>query len=182
MRGTKQGERHEQFTRCGRRCDFSSTKESEDQLAYKKDSGSSPYVARASYLPIYNYGGEFTHNDLLDYDLMRRNFNEWKSVRHLLTKDMYVLTPWRHHSDRRHWTAFAYDDEETGEGVLPAFRMEEADSDRFVAKLPFARDGAVYRLKNADTNETFVYDAEKGVTVTLKEKKTSALFYIKKDV
>ena len=114
----------------------SSTKEAAGQLEYNKDRGSSPYVARASYLPVYNFGGEFTHNPLLDFDLMRRNFNEWKSVRDLLTKDMYVLTPWRHDSDRTHWTAFAYDDPENGGSILLAFRMEEAESETFTAKLP----------------------------------------------
>ena len=158
----------------------SSTKESDTQLDYKKDSGSSVYVARASYLPIYNYGGEFTHNELLDYDLMRRNFGEWKSVRRLLTKDMYVLTPWRHHTDTSHWTAFAYNDPGTGEGILLAFRMEEAESDTFTVKLPFA-DGGGYVLKNADTGETGLYDHDNGIKLTLKEKKSSVLIYINKE-
>ncbi len=159
----------------------SSTKESDDQLGYAKDSGSTPYVARASYLPIYNFGGEFTHNPLLDFDLMRRNLNEWKSVRHLLTKDMYVLTPWRHDSDRSHWTAFAYDDPDAGEAILLAFRMEEAGSDTFTAKLPFAVPGETYKLRNADTEEVFEADGARlrdGLTLTLREKKTSALIYI----
>ncbi len=162
----------------------SSTKEAAGQLEYNKDRGSSPYVARASYLPVYNFGGEFTHNPLLDFDLMRRNFNEWKSVRELLTKDMYVLTPWRHDSDRTHWTAFAYDDPENGKSILLAFRMEEAESETFTAKLPFAVPGAAYEISNADTGETSRRDGkdlrDTGVTLRLTEKKTSALLYIKK--
>ncbi len=159
----------------------SSTKEAASQLEYNKDKGSSPYVARASYLPIYNYGGEFTHNPLLDYDLMRRNFSEWKSVRHLLTKDMYVLTPWRHHDDKTHWTAFAYDDPEIGESILLAFRMEEAEEDTFTAKLPFADKDAKYELRDADSGKiTQTSGAEllNGMTVTLPEPKSSALIYI----
>ncbi len=125
----------------------SSTKETEQQLEASKGAGSSPYVVRASYLPIYNYGEEFTHNKELDYDLMRRNYNEWKSVKHLLTKDMYVLTPWRHFTDRTHWTALAYDDPEIGESILLAFRMEEAESVTFTAKLPFADKRRKIRIK-----------------------------------
>lgn len=162
----------------------SCTKETATQLEASKGKGSSPYVARASFLPIYNYGEEFTHNKELDYDLMRRNYNEWKSVRRLLTKDMYVLTPWRHDSDRAHWTAFAYDDPEKGESVLLAFRMEEAESETFTAKLQFAVPGAAYEIRNADTEETTRLDGkalrDTGVTLRLTEKKTSALLYIKK--
>ena len=161
----------------------SSTKETEQQLEASKGKGSSPYVARASYLPIYNYGEEFTHNKELDYDLMRRNYNEWKSVKHLLTKDMYVLTPWRHFTDRTHWAALAYDDPDINESILLAFRMEEAESDTFTVKLPFAEKGAKYELKNADSGKTDTkHGAEllKGITLTLPEPKSSVLIYLKK--
>lgn len=160
----------------------SSTKETETQLEASKGKGSSPYVARASYLPVYNYGEEFTHNKELDYDLMRRNYNEWKSVKHLLTKDMYVLTPWRHFTDRTHWAALAYDDPEINESVLLVFRMEEAENDTFTVKLPFADKGAKYELKDADSGKTAEKTGEemlKGITVTLPEPKSSALIYIK---
>ena len=162
----------------------SSTKETEGQLEASKGKGSSPYVARASYLPIYNYGEEFTHNKELDYDLMRRNYNEWKSVKHLLTKDMYVLSPWRHFTDRTHWAALAYDDPDTGESILLAFRMEEAESDTFTVKLPFADKGAKYALKDADSGKTDTKDGAellRGITITLPEPKSSALIYIKKN-
>ncbi len=161
----------------------SSTKDTVGQLDTSKGAGSSPYVVRASFLPIYNYGEEFTHNKELDYDLMRRNYNEWKSVRHLLTKDMYVLTPWRHHDDKTHWTAFAYDDPGTKESILLAFRMEEAEEDTFTVRLPFADKDAKYELKDADSGKKTVKDGEellKGITLTLREKKTSVLIYIKK--
>ena len=160
----------------------SSTKETATQLEPGQGKGSSVYVARASYLPVYNYGFSFSRNKELDFDLMRRNLNEWKAVRHLLVKDMYVLTPWRHDSDRSHWTAFAYDDPDAGESILLAFRMEEAESDRLTVKLPFAIPGAVYTLKNADTGETVRIGGKElsreGFAVILGEKKTSALYYI----
>ena len=94
---------------------------------------------------------------------------------------MYVLTPCRHDSDRSHWTAFAYDDPDAGEAILLAFRMEEAGSDTFTAKLPFAVPGETYKLRNADTEEVFEADGARlrdGLTLTLREKKTSALIYI----
>lgn len=161
----------------------SCTKETATQLESSKGAGSSPYVARASFLPIYNFGEAYTHNPALDFDLMRRNLNEWKSVRHLLTRDFYALTPWHHEGSRTAWTAFAYDTPDLGESILLAFRMEEAEAD--TAYLKFAEDGASYTLTDADTGNVTVPDGktlrEQGYSVTLNEKKTSALVRIRRN-
>ena len=163
----------------------SCTKETATQLESSKGAGSSPYVARASFLPIYNFGEAYTHNPALDFDLMRRNLNEWKTVRHLLTRDFYALTPWHHEDSRTAWTAFAYDAPELGESILLAFRMEEAEADTYTAYLKFAEDGASYTLTDADTGNITVLDGktlrEQGYSVTLKEKKTSALVRIRRN-
>ncbi|MBO4326684.1 MAG: GH36 C-terminal domain-containing protein [Clostridia bacterium] len=157
-------------------------KETATQLEASTGAGSSAYVSRASFLPVYNLSEAFSHNRELDYDLMRRNFAEWKSVRHLLVKDYYPLTPWRHDSDREHWTVWAYDDPDAGESVLLAFRQEEAVNEEFVVRLPFADPEAQYSLKNADNGSVSVLSGadllKNGFTVTLPEPKTSAMFYI----
>jgi alpha-galactosidase len=162
----------------------SCTREASRQLEVSKGAGPNVYVARASFLPIYNFGEAFSHSKELDFDLFRRNFNEWKSVRHLLTKDMYVLTPWRHDLDRSHWTAFAYDDPDAGESLLLAFRMEDAEEPCFMARLPFADPAATYEAVNGDTGEKSLFKGknlrEEGLPVTLGEPKSSALFRIKK--
>ncbi|MBP5631196.1 MAG: hypothetical protein J6Y21_00330, partial [Clostridia bacterium] len=92
--------------------------------------------------------------------------------------------PWRHDSDRSHWTAFAYDDPAAGESVLLAFRMEDAQTDNFTVKLPFAVPGSVYSLTNADNGFSVHVGgrelSREGFTVTLREPKSSALFYIKR--
>ena len=161
----------------------SNTKETETQLEPSKGAGSSPYVARASYLPIYNYGEAFTHNPALDYDLMRRNLNEWKSIRHLLIRDFYVLTPWHQNKDRTGWTALAYDAPDLGESVLMAFRQEDCESPTLNVRLPFARPSSVYRAVDADTGKENCFTGKElgqGITLTLNEKKTSLLWRIKR--
>ncbi|MCQ2445605.1 MAG: alpha-galactosidase [Clostridia bacterium] len=162
----------------------STIKETATQLEASTGAGSSPYVTRASFLPIYNYGEAYIHNPDLDYDLMRRNYNEWKSVRHLLTRDFYALTPWHHENSRTSWTAFAYDAPERGESLLLVFRMEEAEAESYTAKLKFAEDDKTYLLTDADTGKVTKMSGkalkEQGYTVSLKEKKTSALIRIKK--
>lgn len=159
----------------------SATKETEHELVAETGQGSSTYVSRASFLPVMNYQAAYVHNENLDYDLYRANFNEWKSVRHLLTKDLYVLTPWHHRLNLMGWTAFAYDDPESGESVLLAFRMEDCREDTFAAKLPFADPGRQYRVTNADTGESITVDGEQlaaGYAITLPEPKSSALLRI----
>ena len=141
------------------------------------------YVARASYLPVYNLSEAFTLNKELDYDMMRGNFNEWKSIRHLLTKDFYALTPWRHNTSTGSWTAFAYDDPDAGESVLLAFRQETAEAESFKVKLPFAEKGRNYILSDADSGRETAETGEtllSGITLSLKSKKSSLLIRIKR--
>ncbi len=159
------------------------TKETVGQLDASVGRGADEYVTRASYLPIYNHCEAYTHNPEYDYDLLRKNLNEWKSINHLLTKDFYVLTPWHHEVDRYGWTAFAYDDSEIGESVVLAFRMEQCKHDTITAKLPFGQDGCTYNVENADTGETFTLTGEelrKGFDIVLDKPKSSAMFRLKR--
>ena len=161
----------------------SSTKESVDQLSPTEGRGVDRYVARASYLPIYNLAEAFLHNKELDFDLMRGHFREWKSIRRLLVKDFYTLTPWRHSTSIGSWTAFGYDDSERGESIVLAFRMEDAESDRLKLKLPFAEKGRSYEIKDADSGLIENKTGEEllsGITVSIKNKKESRMLFIRR--
>ena len=160
-------------------------KETVGQLDASSGSGVTTYVNRASLLPIYNHCEGYNQNKEFDFDILRRNINEWKSVNHLLTKDFYCLTPWHHHLDSYGWTAIAYDDSEIGESLLLAFRMEQCWKDNsFTAKLPFAEEGATYNIVNEDTKETFTMTGKElkdgALKVVLDEPKSSAMFRIKR--
>ena len=160
-----------------------STKETEDELKPSEGAGSSVYVARASYLPIYHILEAFVHNKNLDWDLMRRNFAEWKSLRHLLVRDFYPLTPWHYETRDDYWAAFAYDAPELGESVLLAFRQLHAARDRFTAKLPFARLDAKYEVENADTHERRTVSGaslREGIEIVLTTPKSSCLLRLKR--
>ena len=159
----------------------STTKESDSMVKPTEGRGVDRYVARASYLPIYNISEAFTQNKELDYDLMRGNFNEWKSVRHLLTKDFYALTPWRHSSSTGSWTVFAYDDPDAGESIVLAFRQESAEAERYRIKLPFAEKGKSYSVTDADSGETVLKSGEEllsGITLSIPNKKGSRMLKI----
>ncbi len=160
----------------------SSTKETLHQLEASSGEGSNSYVSRASLLPIYNISEAFRHNKDLNYNMMRKNIAEWKRICPLLTKDFYVLTPWHHESTREAWTAFAYDDPSSSESTVLAFRMEESDCDTFTAKLPFCDPNATYSIENVDQEGKITFESGakllNGFEIVLKEKKTSALYFI----
>jgi alpha-galactosidase len=157
------------------------TKESVNQLEAGKAGGSDLYTTRASWLPVYNISEVYTHDVLLDYDNLRKTFGEWKKYSHLLTKDFYVLTPWHSEKDTNGWTAFVYNDVNTGEGILTAFRQEKCNEPLFVAKLPFAKPKKMYKLQNIDTGEELMMKGselcKKGISIKLDKPRECAVWH-----
>ena len=161
----------------------SCSKETEGQLDASTGAGSDAYVYRASYLPVLNYGEQFVHNPELDYDNMRFFINEWRSVNNLLTKDMYVLTPWHSRDDKFGWTAIAYDAPDTDESLLLAFRMEDCPDANCTVKLPFVDENSVYMLENADTGDEMTVPGAtllEGIALTLPKPRSCLMYRIKR--
>ena len=158
------------------------TKESKDELEPGVAGGSTFYITRASWLPVYNISEVFTHDVLLDYDRLRATFGEWKKYNHLLVKDMYPLTPWHRHDDDSHWTAIAWHDRETDEAVLQAFRQETCQEPEYTASLKFLKPDRNYTITNEDTKETLTRTgaslASEGIRISLDEPKSSAVWHI----
>ena len=158
------------------------TKESTDELAPGMAGGSTFYITRASWLPVYNISEVFTHDVDMDYDRLRATFGEWKKYNHLLVKDMYPLTPWHRPEDDSNWTAIAWHDRETGEAVLQAFRQETCQEPEYTAFLKFLDPARNYKVTNVDTAETMIKTgsalASEGIKISLPEPKSSAVYHI----
>ena len=158
------------------------TKESADELAPGMAGGSTFYITRASWLPVYNISEVFTHDVDMDYDRLRATFGEWKKFNHLLVKDMYPLTPWHRPEDDSNWTAIAWHDRETGEAVLQAFRQETCQEPEYTAFLKFLDPARNYKVTNVDTAETMIKTgsalASDGIKISLPEPKSSAVYHI----
>ena len=158
------------------------TKESVDELAPGMAGGSTFYITRASWLPVYNISEVFTHDVDMDYDRLRATFGEWKKFNHLLVKDMYPLTPWHRPEDDSNWTAIAWHDRETGEAVLQAFRQETCQEPEYTAFLKFLDPARNYKVTNVDTAETMIKTgsalASEGIKISLPEPKSSAVYHI----
>ncbi len=158
------------------------TKESADELAPGMAGGSTFYITRASWLPVYNISEVFTHDVDMDYDRLRATFGEWKKFNHLLVKDMYPLTPWHRPEDDSNWTAIAWHDRETGEAVLQAFRQETCQEPEYTVFLKFLDPARNYTVTNVDTAETMIKTgsalASDGIKISLPEPKSSAVYHI----
>lgn len=158
------------------------TKESADELAPGMAGGSTFYITRASWLPVYNISEVFTHDVDMDYDRLRATFGEWKKFNHLLVKDMYPLTPWHRPEDDSNWTAIAWHDRETGEAVLQAFRQETCQEPEYTVFLKFLDPARNYKVTNVDTAETMIKTgsalASEGIKISLPEPKSSAVYHI----
>ena len=158
------------------------TKESADELAPGMAGGSTFYITRASWLPVYNISEVFTHDVDMDYDRLRATFGEWKKFNHLLVKDMYPLTPWHRPEDDSNWTAIAWHDRETGEAVLQAFRQETCQEPEYTVFLKFLDPARNYTVTNVDTAETMIKTgsalASEGIKISLPEPKSSAVYHI----
>ena len=160
------------------------TKEAAGQLEHGKKGGSDSYITRASWLPVYNISENYTHDELLDYNNLRRTFGEWKQYRHLLTKDFYVLSPWHSGTDAAGWSVFAYNDRKTGESVVLAFRQENCPDSTFEAKLPYIDKNSVYEYSDVDKGVKITVPGnileQEGVYVKLDKPKSSSLISIRK--
>lgn len=158
------------------------TKESKGQLEPGVEGGSTFYITRASWLPVYNISEVFTHDVKMDYDRLRATFGEWKKYNHLLVEDFYPLTPWHRPDDDSNWTAFAWHDHRTDEAVLQAFRQETCPNPEYTAFLKFLRPDRKYSLTNEDTGETITRLgselASGGIRIELAEPKSSAIWHI----
>lgn len=138
------------------------------------------YAWRASYLPIMNVmGGRFTQDENYDFDMLRFGLTEWGKVKNYLIKDFYTLTPWRPYTDKSGFTAHCYFDEETGEGVLLAFRMEKCPESECALDLSVMKANAEYVLTDEDGGET--YETQNGkLTLSFPSPRLSKLLWIKR--
>ena len=158
------------------------TKEAPGHQAPGIPGGSTHYITRCSWLPVYNLEERWTHDVALDYDRLRSTFGEWKKYRHLLVKDFHPLTPWYGPRDDTNWTVFVWHDRKTDEAVLEAFRQATCPETEYTARLGFLQPERNYTLTNEDTGEVLTLSgaalASEGLLLQLDEPKSSAVWHI----
>lgn len=162
-------------------CCGASTKETIDQLkAGKPDI----YVLRASYLPIFNYGFEYTQDPELDYNILRQGQKEWNMVKKNFYDDFYVLTPWHDQNQTDKWTVYMFIKPSSEEGVIQAFRQENCVADSVVVKVKGICKDSYYDIEDIEgmnsASSVPGQDLLSGFKITLPEMRSSTLLFIKK--
>ena len=134
-----------------------------------------------------NAAPEFTcHWDLrekgLDYDLMRRQLQEWRQYSANFMGDYYPLTPYS--TDTGAWMAWQFDRPESGQGMVQVFRRP--DSVYLSAQFPLKGLDAQsqYAVKDMDKDEVLNMTGrdlmEKGLPVTIPGKPAALVFVYRK--
>lgn len=139
---------------------------------YRFRSCHSPATA-ANFLGYEAFG-----NEPYDFEEVRFLVEEFKAVRRFYSCDFYPV--FGNPGDEYSWAGWQYHDSETEEGVLVAFRRAHALPDSVTVQLGGLNKKKVYVFENSDTGEKAEYSgtelSEKGLTICLKEKRSSVLF------
>ena len=136
------------------------------------------YIWRASYLPVLNIDSKYVHHETQDFSIIRQGLEEWKKLKYLLLKDMYVLTPWHFSGDTTGMTAFAYVDEDALRGCVLAFRQENCRESELRLRLPV---NGIDALTDADTGAAIPFEqSARGCEFTLsfEQPRTARLIWI----
>ena len=107
------------------------------------------YENRSAMAPIYGIGGDIIMKPGCDWNLMRRTDKEWRQLGACMLGDYYPLTPYS--LDQGAWIAFQFDRPEKGEGMVEAFRRDQAGETSLVVKLRGLNPAARYAVTNLDT-------------------------------
>lgn len=99
------------------------------------------YHLRCGFTPWMNLNYDHTCTDM-DFSVIRKVVQEWKSVNQYFYADYYQLLPWNIDSDR--YLAFSFIDSVAGEGFIQLYRRENAPETQLI------------RLKGLDAER--VYD------------------------
>lgn len=123
-------------------------------------------------------GYEAFGNEPYDFDTVRFLIEEYKSVRKYYACDYYPI--FGHPEDEYAWAGWQFHDEAADEGVVVAFRRKKALAERVTVPLGGLKPEKIYEFIHSDTGEKKEYTGaelkEKGLPVTLHEKRSSALF------
>lgn len=115
-------------------------------------------------------------------DWYARMIEQSRRAQPILEKDHYLLTSLN--ADTREWFAYEVYDEESGKGLILAFRRENCMNSSITVKLHGLHPEGSYVFENADTQEKQAMTAgrlEDGFVIELPEKRSSALIFFEQE-
>jgi alpha-galactosidase len=128
------------------------------------------YEFRSCMCPGMTSGWDMRDKSL-DYALMRKLTDEWRSVAPCYLGDYYPLTPYS--LEKTAWMAWQFDVPESGEGLVQAFRREESAVAKTTYRLQGLDSAATYEVVDLDigtpTRVSGKSLMEEGLAVDIKE-------------
>lgn len=144
------------------------------------------YSMRSGYSPalVINWHVyEKVKSEGFDFDTARSLLNEYLSVRPYFNGDYYTLTSWS--TSERAWMAWQFYRPDLGEGIVQAFRRQRCLADTCRVYLKGLEPGSRYSVTDIDENKPrLMYGkdlAEKGLSITIKNKPGAAVIHIRKE-
>ena len=135
------------------------------------------YAVRSAYSSSFGaafYNAIFQSMDEADFEWARCAMDEYKSIRHYLSRDFY-----NHASsvfDDTSWCVWQYHDPDTDSGIVMAFRRKRSPFDRMSLALS-GISGGKYTVRNLDSGESYITGGE--LEIVLKEKRSSVILEYK---
>jgi len=140
-----------------------------------------PYAFWSNAAPSLVSGIDVRVKDL-DYEMLRRLYNQWRQISVCYRGDYYPLTPYSR--DNKAWIAWQFDLPEQGQGVVQAFRRGESIYEVARLHLHGLEPDVRYELTNLDkpgsTKMTGRELTEKGLPVSIPERPGSVVITYKK--
>ena len=131
----------------------------------------SAYAIRSGHAMNVVLGYDLRRKDL-DYALLRKLTAEWRQIVPCYQGDYYPLTGYNRDSHR--WLAWQFDRPEQGDGVVEAFRRENAEVASTTFRLVGLDQAARYQLTDLDSLKVHDYSGselvEHGLTVQIEAK------------
>jgi alpha-galactosidase len=143
--------------------------------------GTDEYTFRSQMCP-WNTGCWDVRRRDLDYGLLRRMYQQRKSVAHYYLGDYYPLTPYSTANDV--WIAWQFNRPDLGEGMVQAFRRRESSYEAARFRLRGLELSAVYVVRDLDSRRGRTYTGkelmEAGLRVEISKQPGAALVVYKK--
>ena len=146
--------------------------------------GISKIIGLKSLPSVFSIVFSFSTDKTLDYETLRYCTNEWRMMNRYLLKDFYVLTPYNNVTDDSNWTVYEYYDSCDDSGVIQAFRQAQCELEECIVKIKGVKPNKLYILEDQEENNS-VYSVTgdelmNGFKIKLKEKRSSALIFIRR--
>ena len=145
------------------------------------------YRFRSSYSPALTTNFTFSERERFGDNVeklewLKKLLNEYLQVRPYLSEDFYPLTEV---SDRKDiWCAAQFDRPKQNDGIVQVFRRKNSPYETAKLNLYNIDETSNYIFTDADNNQEFIVTgmelSESGLSITMKEKHSSKLYFYKK--